>query len=123
MIIRAGNNGVYTNMVLGQTGYNPSEPTETSAKFGTYSAQFSYAGRIHGADLRRLVVQTRTLRWRRGLKALRIMLVPRLSPKGTFNVDEEFGLGSSTNGTTLYQFYVRAANGTVFQGCLFRACK
>jgi len=35
--------------------------------------------------------------------------------EGTFNVDEEFGLGSSTNGTTLYQFYVRAANGTVFK--------
>ncbi len=32
-----GNDGIYTNTVLGQPGYNASEPTETSAEFGYLS--------------------------------------------------------------------------------------
>lgn len=47
---QSGNNGIYTNINLGQTGYNAAEPSETSAAFGTYNSVFSYDGRIRGPD-------------------------------------------------------------------------
>jgi hypothetical protein len=113
---QSGNNGVYTNMVLGQTGYNVlGEPTETSAKFGTFSAQYSYAGRIQGADFATasgLNANFTVEAWAEGFAD---NAGSPVVTEGTFNLNEEFALGSSTNGTTLYQFYVRAANGTVFK--------
>jgi hypothetical protein len=112
---QSGNNGVYTNMVLGQTGYNSSEPTETSALFGTYSAQYSYAGRIRGADFATASGSNAEFTVEAWAKGFADNAGSPVVTEGTYNVNEEFGLGSSTNGTTLYQFYVRAANGTVFK--------
>ncbi|HXI72252.1 MAG TPA: LamG domain-containing protein [Verrucomicrobiae bacterium] len=112
---QSGNNGVYTNMLLGQTGYNPSEPAETSAEFGTYSAQYSYAGRIRGADFATASGSNAEFTVEAWAKGFADNAGSPVVTEGTYNVDEEFGLGSSTNGTTLYQFYVRAANGTVFK--------
>lgn len=34
-----GNNGIYTNVIIGQPGYNNSEPAETSVNFGEFSFQ------------------------------------------------------------------------------------
>jgi hypothetical protein len=47
----SGNNGLYQNVYLGNinggTGYSPStDPTETSANFGTFAASQSYAGQF-----------------------------------------------------------------------------
>ncbi|MEI9962733.1 MAG: LamG-like jellyroll fold domain-containing protein [Limisphaerales bacterium] len=42
-----GNNAIYTNVVLGQTGYNVSaDPTATAALFGTFTPTGSFAGQI-----------------------------------------------------------------------------
>src|ERR1035437_9697869 len=42
-----GNDGLYTNVILAQQGYNPiADPADTSAQFGYYSANNSYAGQI-----------------------------------------------------------------------------
>jgi hypothetical protein len=112
---QSGNNGVYTNLVLGQTGYDPSEPAETSAKFGTYSAQYSYAGRIRGADFATASGSNAEFTVEAWAEGFADNPGSPVVNEGTNNVNEEFGLGSSTNVTTLYQFYVRAANGTVYK--------
>ena len=42
-----GNDGVYTNVVLGNLGYSTStDPTETSASFGTFATSLSYVGEV-----------------------------------------------------------------------------
>jgi hypothetical protein len=113
---QSGNNGVFTNMVLGQPGYNSSEPAETSAKFGTFSAQFSYAGRIQGADFATPAGSNANFTVEAWAQGFADNAGSPVVTEGTFNVNEEFGLGSSTNvPSTFYQFYVRAANGTVFK--------
>ena len=46
-----GNNGVYSNADLGQTGYNPTtDPTETATLFGSYLSTNSDAGQIANVD-------------------------------------------------------------------------
>ena len=51
MIIRAVTMWcLYSIWFLARTGYDPSEPAETSAKFAGSFPQNSYAGRIRGAD-------------------------------------------------------------------------
>ena len=43
----SGNNGIYTNVSLGNPGYSSNrDPSETSASFGTVAASLSYAGHI-----------------------------------------------------------------------------
>jgi hypothetical protein len=111
---QSGNNGVYTNLVLGQAGYNPSEPAETAALFGTYS-QNSYAGRIQGADFAVASGSSAEFTVEAWAQGFADNPGSPVVTEGTYNKNEEFGLGSSTNGTTLYQFYVRAANGTVYK--------
>lgn len=42
-----GNNGIYTNVLLGQSGYSPStDPTETAAEFGDVGADNNYVGNV-----------------------------------------------------------------------------
>ena len=111
----SGNNGVYTNMDLGETGYDSSEPTETAALFGTYSAQYSYAGRIHGPDFAAPSGSNAEFSVEAWAEGFADNAGSPVATEGTFNVNEEFSLGSSTNSTTLYQFYVRGANGTLYK--------
>ncbi len=40
----SGNNGLYTNVSLGNPGYSSTDPAETSAGFGTFATSLSYAG-------------------------------------------------------------------------------
>ncbi|HEV2454349.1 MAG TPA: LamG domain-containing protein, partial [Verrucomicrobiae bacterium] len=112
---QSGNNGVYTNMDLGQTGYDPSEPAETAALFGTFSAQYSYDGRIHGVDFAAVSGSNAEFSVEAWAEGFADNAGSPVVTEGTFNSNEEFGLGSSTNVTTLYQFYVRAANGTLYK--------
>ncbi len=51
-----GNDGIYTNVILSQPGYNPyADPSDTSASFGTYPSYPSpvncYAGSVQGIDV------------------------------------------------------------------------
>ncbi|HTV39742.1 MAG TPA: LamG domain-containing protein [Candidatus Sulfotelmatobacter sp.] len=111
----SGDNGVYTNTDLSETGYNSSETAETAALFGVYASQYSYDGRIHGVDFAAASgsnAEFTVEAWAQGFADDQGSPV---ATEGTFNVNDEFGLGSSTNPTTLYQFYVRAANGTVYK--------
>ena len=112
---QSANNGVYTNVVLGQTGYDPSETSETSAKIGTYNAQYSYDGRIHGADFATPSGSNAEFTVEAWAEGFADNAGSPVATEGTFNVNEEFSLGSSTNSTTLYQFYVRGANNTVYK--------
>lgn len=46
-----GNDGVYSNVVLAQSGYNPiTDPAETSTLFGTYASANSAANQIQNLD-------------------------------------------------------------------------
>jgi prepilin-type processing-associated H-X9-DG protein len=43
----SGNNGIYTNVILGNTGYSPTtDPDEVAAQFGAWTATFSDANSI-----------------------------------------------------------------------------
>jgi hypothetical protein len=111
---QSGNNGIYTNINLGQTGYNAAEPSETSAAFGTYNSVFSYDGRIRGPDFAAPSGSNAEFTVEAWAFSFADNTNSPVVTEGTLNVNDEFNLGESTNlPATFFQFYVRAANGTV----------
>lgn len=113
---QSGNNGIYTNTLLGQTGYNPSEPTETSAFFGQASA-FGFAGQIQNVDFSvtnggnaAFSVEAWANCISGGLGGGGPVII-----KGTNGVNEAFALGVDTNSAQNYQFSIRTAGGTVYR--------
>lgn len=118
----SGNNGVYTNVFLGQSGYNSStDPSDTSpifGEFGNLPAVNNLAGQIQGITFAvtnggnsEFTVEA----WVNGVNSgsfPQIVGGP-IATKGLFNHDDQFNLGIDT--TKLhYRFYVRNAAGTVF---------
>ena len=117
----SGNNGIYTNVILGETGYNPTtDPGDTSAVFGLFGstpAINEYAGQIQGIDLAvtnggnaEFTVEC----WAEGVNNSRFPQATGgpLATKGLFNVNDQFNLGIDTTHLH-YRFYVRDAKGTV----------
>jgi hypothetical protein len=118
-----GNNGIYTNVLLGNSGYSPStDPSDTSAIFGEYNslpAVNEDAGQIQGINFAitnggngEFTVEA----WANGVNDPslfpQIVGAPLLT-KGLYNHDDQFNLGIDS--TKLhYRFYVRNAAGSVF---------
>ncbi|MGH8399016.1 MAG: LamG-like jellyroll fold domain-containing protein, partial [Gammaproteobacteria bacterium] len=116
-----GNDAIYTNVLLGQTGYSPStDPSDTSAIFGEYGslpANNEYAGQIQGIDFAvtngangEFTVEA----WANGINSGSFpqTLGAPLATKGIYGVDDQFNLGIDTT-KTHYRFYVRDASGTI----------
>jgi hypothetical protein len=117
-----GNDAIYTNVLLGQSGYSPNtDPNDTSAIFGEVGllpAINEYAGQIQSIDFAatngansEFTVEA----WANGVNS---GLFPQtlgapLATKGISGVDDEFNLGVDST-KTHYQFYVRNAGGTVY---------
>ena len=110
---QSGHNGVYTNVNLGKPGYNPSEPTETSAGFGPGGINNSYVSQIQGVDFAvpsgtnaEFTVEA----WVNGAGGA--SGAPIIT-KGTYNSTDAFALNLDSSAQN-YQFYVRTASGTVY---------
>lgn len=110
----SGNNGIYNNVGLGQSGYNAGEQTETSAIFGEGGGT-AYVGQIEGVDFAAnsgVNAEFSVEAWVSGFGAS--SGAPIVS-KGVYGVSDAFGLGVDTNASQYhYQFYVRSAGGTVY---------
>ncbi len=113
-----GNDGIYTNMVLGLPGYSSTtDPTETAAWVGENNISFydSMAEQIEGVDFAatngangEFTVEA----WANGYNGGQLVGAP-LMAKGLYGIDDQFNLGIDSS-KTHYEFYVRAANGTAY---------
>jgi hypothetical protein len=112
----SGNNGIYTNVILAQQGYNSAEQGETSVFFGSGGNFNSYAGSIQGLDFAARTGSNQEFSvgaWVNGFAA--DSGAPVIS-QGNYGTTDAFGLGADTNTTErMYWFYVRGANGTVYR--------
>jgi hypothetical protein len=118
-----GNNGIYTNVLLENTGYNPTtDPDDTSAIFGEYGSLPAInedAGQIQGVTFAvtnggngEFTIEA----WANGVNdpgSFPQITGAPLITKGLFNHDDQFNLG--VDSTKLhYRFYVRNAAGLVY---------
>ena len=117
-----GNNGIYTNVILGYSGYNPTtDPGDTAAVFGLFGstpAINELAGRIQGVDVAvtnggnaEFTVEC----WAEGVNTSQYPQTEGgpLATKGLYNVNDEFNLGIDST-KVHYRFYVRNAAGSVY---------
>ena len=116
----SGNNGVYTNVTLGQDGYNTLETPETSMYVTAgFPQQPSCMSRVVGGDLAAIFPSgsnaTFTVEaWANCITANGASGGAPVVAQGT-NGGSSFFLGVDTNSVTKhYQFYVRNAAGTMF---------
>jgi hypothetical protein len=116
---QSGNNGIYTNVNLGQQGYNSmTDPVETSALFGEsgLSLYYSYAGQIQGVDFAAasgLNAEFTVEAWANGYPNAQIS-GSTLITEGIYGFNDEFALNMDASSPHHYEFYVRSANGTVY---------
>ena len=110
-----GNNGIYTNTLLGQPGYNSvADPTTTSAEFAYYYTHDCDANSIQGVDFS---VPTGTnaefsvAAWVQGVSSYAANA--GIASKGYFN-NEEFTLDTGSTTANAYRFEVRGTNGTAY---------
>jgi hypothetical protein len=111
----SGNDGLYTNTVLGQTGYNANtDPTETSASFGENDISFddSLAGWIQGVDFAEsngsqgeFTIEA----WANGYNSGQIVGAPVVA-KGVYGVNDQFSLSIDPTKKS-YRFFVCDTNG------------
>ncbi|HEX3625845.1 MAG TPA: LamG-like jellyroll fold domain-containing protein [Verrucomicrobiae bacterium] len=118
-----GNNGIYTNVYLGNSGYSfTTDPSDVSAEFGEYGsfpAVNNDAGQIQGVNFAVTNGGNGEFTVEAWVNAVdlpsqfpQITGAPILT-KGTFNHDDQFNLGIDS--TKLhFRFYVRNAAGTVY---------
>ncbi len=115
----SGNNGVYTNVTLGQTGYDTSEPAETSIFVTASGNQPSMVGQMGNLDLAQTMssgvnAEFTVEGWSTCVSGNGATGGAPVVSQGTFGASSFF-LGVDTNATTKhYQFYVRNAAGTLF---------
>ncbi|HEV2319353.1 MAG TPA: LamG-like jellyroll fold domain-containing protein, partial [Verrucomicrobiae bacterium] len=113
-----GNNGIYTNVILGQTGYNPTaDPSDSSAAFGDMSSFVNnLAGQIQGIDFAATNganAEFTVEAWVQGQPGNEYT-GGAVVTKGLYGLDDEFNLGMDASSTHHYRFYVRNAAGTVY---------
>lgn len=111
---QSGNDGIYTNVFLGNTGYNPADPSETSAFFGNNGQDNCYVGQIEGVDFATPTgsnAEFTVEAWAQGFAT--DSGAPVVS-QGIYGASDAFGLGADTSSQRDYQFYVRSAAGTVY---------
>jgi hypothetical protein len=109
----SGNNGVYTNVNLGSTGYNPAESAETAPTFGPHGINNSYAGGIQQVDFavtNGANAEFTVEAWANGSGPAGAPIIT----KGTYNVNDAFALDLDSTAQNNFQFSVRTANGTVY---------
>ncbi|MGH7952881.1 MAG: LamG-like jellyroll fold domain-containing protein, partial [Limisphaerales bacterium] len=118
-----GNDGIYTNVILGNSGYSSTDPSDTSAEFGEYGSSFfdnkylinNYAGQVQGIDFATPAgsnAEFTVEAWANGNTYGAEIVGGAIATKGMYGVDDEFNLGIDST-LTHYRFYVRDASGAV----------
>lgn len=114
-----GEDGIYTNVALGQTGYSAFDP-ETAPLFGLlYGASNSVTFGIQGIDFSaptNTSVGFTVMAWAKGAENQSVTAAGVVA-KGLFNNEEftlDVGNGLPNNGGKAYRFEVRSANGTAY---------
>jgi O-glycosyl hydrolase len=110
-----GNNGIYTNVLLGQPGYSTlTDPTEPSAQFGQVAAQSSCAYGILSPDFSlpggsnaEFTVEA----WANST-GVNGLSTPTIAAKGYYN-QEEYALDAGAPNSS-FRFLVRNAAGTAY---------
>ncbi|HEY1788544.1 MAG TPA: LamG-like jellyroll fold domain-containing protein [Verrucomicrobiae bacterium] len=115
-----GNDGVYTNASLGNSGYNQSlDSSDSSAQFGeVVGPPFvnSLAGQIQDIDFATgngTNAEFTVEAWANGFPNAQVT-GGAVVTKGVYNSDDAFDLGMDTASTHHYRFYVRSASGTLY---------
>lgn len=112
----SGNDGLYTNVVLDQQGYNSAEPSETSVQFGNGGIDNSYAGAIEGLDFATPQGSNGEFSVNAWVNCGAADPGAAIISQGNFGTSDAFLLGADTNSTDRkFWFYVRSANGNVYR--------
>ncbi len=108
-----GNDALYTNVVLGNNGYNPTtDPSDTSAEFGSYATYNSYAGSVGtNVDVSQQAGSNAEFSVECWVNFTR-NTVCGLVTKGYGNGGEEFSLDNDSG--SLPRFLVRTADGASY---------
>jgi hypothetical protein len=109
-----GNDGVYSNAVLAQTGYNPvTDPTETATFFGSYLSTNSAASQIGNIDFSAPSNENAELSVAAWVKGNAQTVDAGIVSKGYGSGGEQFNLdtGSDSLATHGFRFLVRDAFG------------
>lgn len=116
-----GNDGIYTNVYLGNASYSATDP-ETSAQFGQFGSAFfdgfylinNYAGGIQGVDFAAPAgsnAEFTVEAWVNGYASQQI-IGGAIATKGYYNSNDQFNLGVDSTHVH-FRFYVRDATGGV----------
>ena len=112
---QSGNNGIYNNVALDQSGYNPAEPGESSVAFGSGGSDNSYVGQIENVDFAAPNGSNAEFTVGAWVQCIAADPGAAVVTQGTNGINDAFGLGSDTNASQRnFQFYVRSASGTVY---------
>ncbi len=113
-----GNDGIYTNVSLNNANYDPAtDPTESSAEFGETGNSFydSFAGQIEGVDFASATTTNFTVEcWANGYLGSETTGYAILS-KGVYSLNDSMVFDFNSSSAHYFRFYVRSANGTVYQ--------
>ena len=115
-----GNNGIYTNVTLGYTGYNQTQDSsDSSVLLGeTVGPPYvnSLAGQVQNIDFATgngTNAEFTVEAWANGFPNAQVT-GGAVVTKGVYNSDDEFNLGMDSASTRHYRFYVRSASGTIY---------
>lgn len=114
-----GNDGIYTNTTLAQTGYNPNEPTETAAYFGTTFQDSDAYGISTNVDFSAPIGGNSSFTIEAWAKGYQQLTDAGVVSKGYGSGGEQFNLDCGSGVTTAnptahsYRFFVRNASGVV----------
>jgi hypothetical protein len=112
----SGNNGLYTNVVLAQTGYNSAETSETSVMFGNGGNDNSFLGAIEGLDFAAPAGSNGEFSVDAWVNGEAADPGAAIISQGAYGTSDSYLLGADTNSSDRkFWFYVRSANGTVYR--------
>ena len=116
-----GNDGLYTNVYLDNTGYSSTDPSDTALETGDFGGSFpsvanNLAGGIEGIDFTAPIGTNAEFTVEAWAKAA---IDQQSSPgaivtQGKYGVSDAFNLGLDSQSTHNFQFYVRNAAGTEY---------
>ena len=111
----SGNNGIYTNALLGQSGYDQgTDPSETSVEFGALTLNSSYANAIQGVDFAAPTGTTTNFTVECWADAYQQTTTgAAILSKGVYSLNDSFVFDFDSLSPRHFRFYIRNAAGGV----------
>lgn len=115
-----GNDGLYTNVYLNNSGYSSTDPSDTSVQFDDFGGSFpnvadNFAGWIEGIDFAApngVSAEFTVEAWAQAVQDQETSAA--IVTQGKSGVSDSFNLGLDSQAAHNYQFYVRNAAGNEF---------